>query len=407
MTMIQDIRATADIFTDECIDLMRRLIAIPAIAPENGGDGEYTRAKFLLNYLDKIGFDELKWYDAKDVRVSNNYRPNIVAKIYGKNREKTVWFISHLDIVPPGDLTKWDSNPYECVVKDGKIYGRGTEDNGQAIVSSVIAAKIVKKLGIVPAYNMGFVFAADEEQGSNYGLKYLVKEGVFSKNDMAVVPDYGNKDGSVIEVAEKSIIWLKFSITGKQTHGSRPDTGINAHLAGAHLICDLDKTLKKKFNKTNSIFEPAYSTFEVTKKENNVPNVNTIPGYDVFYFDMRILPEYSVETVIAHVEKCVRKIENKFRVRVKFEAVNNEPAAPPTPVDSEVYMRLARAIKELRGIEPKPVGVGGGTCAAILRKQGIPSVVWETLDEKAHEVNEYAWIKNILGDAAVFTTMML
>ncbi|MGB9637111.1 MAG: M20 family metallo-hydrolase, partial [Thermoplasmata archaeon] len=347
------ILSAAEDFRAESVALMRRLVAIPAIAPENGGDGEYTKAKFLLNYLDRIGFDELKWYDAKDMRVSNNYRPNIVAKIYGKNRERTIWFISHLDIVPPGELSKWDTNPYECVEKDGKLYGRGTEDNGQAIVSTVIAARILKELSIVPDYNMGLVFAADEEQGSNYGLKFLATQGIFTEKDMAVVPDYGNPEGSVIEVAEKSILWLKFTVVGKQTHGSRPDTGINAHRAGAYFICELDRGLKKKFNKVNEIFEPSVSTFEVTKKEANVPNINTIPGNDVFYFDMRILPEYALDAVLEYVKKIATKIEKKFNVKISFEAVNQENAAPPTPVDSEVYHRLAGAITELRGIKPR------------------------------------------------------
>lgn len=405
--MAPDIVAAAEGLKAESVELMRRLVAIPAIAPENGGDGEYTKAKFLINYLDKMGFDELNWYDAKDVRVSNNYRPNIVAKIYGKNRERTIWFISHLDIVPPGDLAKWETPPYQCTEKDGKLYGRGTEDNGQAIVSTIIAAKILKNLDLIPEYNMGLIFAADEEQGSVYGLKFLATRGIFSANDMAVVPDYGNSEGSVIEVAEKSILWLKFTIIGKQTHASRPDTGINAHRAGAYLICALDRGLKRKFASINKIFEPSTSTFEVTKKEANVPNVNTIPGSDVFYFDMRILPEYNPQAVMRYVKSSCNKIKKKFGVEVNVESVNHEPAAPPTSVESEVYVRLSNAITELRKIKPRPVGVGGGTCAAILRRQGIPSVVWETLDEKAHEVNEYAWIKNILGDAAVFARMML
>ncbi|MEM4292557.1 MAG: M20 family metallo-hydrolase [Thermoplasmata archaeon] len=405
--MKEAILSAAESLRGESIELMRRLVAIPAIAPENGGDGEYTKAKFLVNYLDKLGFDELNWYDAKDVRVSNNYRPNLVAKVYGRNRERTIWFISHLDIVPPGDLSKWETPPYQCTEKEGKLYGRGTEDNGQAIVSTIMAARILKNLNLEPEYNMGLVFAADEEQGSKYGLKFLASQGIFSPQDMAVVPDYGNSDGSVIEVAEKSILWLKFSILGKQTHGSRPDTGINAHRAGAYLICALDRGLKRKFNARNKIFQPSTSTFEVTKKEANVPNVNTIPGQDIFYFDMRILPEYKPEDVVAYVNTQCRKIQKKFGVKVSVEVVNEEPAAPPTSPETEVYVRLANAITELRGIKPRPVGVGGGTCAAILRKQGIPSVVWETLDERAHEVNEYAWIKNILGDAAVFARMML
>jgi len=115
------------------------LCALKAISPDSEGEGEYDKAQYvkkLVSFADKV-----EEYDAKDERAKNGVRPNIVARIYGKDRSKAVWIMSHLDVVPEGDRSLWETDPFKAVVKDGKIYGRGVEDNQQAIVSSLFAAK--------------------------------------------------------------------------------------------------------------------------------------------------------------------------------------------------------------------------------------------------------------------------
>ena len=101
-----------------------------------------------------------------------------------------------------------------------------------------------------------------------------------------MVPDSGNPEGSLIEIAEKSILWLGFKTTGKQCHGSKPQLGINAFSAASYLVTKLTK-LHKIFDAVDPLFDPPVSTFEPTKKEANVGNINTIPGEDVFYMDCR------------------------------------------------------------------------------------------------------------------------
>jgi len=279
------------------------LCALKAISPDSEGEGEYDKAQYvkkLVSFADKV-----EEYDAKDERAKNGVRPNIVARIYGKDRSKAVWIMSHLDVVPEGDRSLWETDPFKAVVKDGKIYGRGVEDNQQAIVSSLFAAKAFKDLGIKPKYDINLLFVSDEEVGSEYGIRFLLKEhgDLFRKQDIYLVPDSGSPNGDEIEIAEKTILWMKFTVEGKQSHASMPEKGINAHRAGADLIMTLDKMLHEKYNARNELFSPPVSTFEPTKKEANVPNVNTMPGTDVFYFDCRVLPEYDPEKVLEDVKK--------------------------------------------------------------------------------------------------------
>jgi len=75
--------------------------------------------------------------------------------------------------VPAGDPSLWSHDPFEAHVEDGKIYGRGAEDNGQAVITSLFAVKALIEAGIKPNVNIGLAFVADEETGSEYGIIYL------------------------------------------------------------------------------------------------------------------------------------------------------------------------------------------------------------------------------------------
>jgi succinyl-diaminopimelate desuccinylase len=164
-----------DSHIDDMIKLQTDLTALPALAPESGGDGEYRKAQFLIDHLRSMGVKDIDEFNAADKRVSSGVRPNIVATIPGKNPDRTVWILTHTDIVPPGELEFWDDDPYKGYVKDGRIYGRGTEDNQQDLVASLFAAGAFIEEEIMPESNIGLVFVADEETGSIKGLEHLLK----------------------------------------------------------------------------------------------------------------------------------------------------------------------------------------------------------------------------------------
>ncbi|HHM02595.1 MAG TPA: M20/M25/M40 family metallo-hydrolase, partial [Caldithrix abyssi] len=209
---------------EEAIHIMKALVSIKALGPLNGGTGEAEKGAWLTDYLKKSGFSDVKNYPAPDPSVPAGERPNIVARIPGKRTDKSIWIMSHMDVVPEGDLEKWETPPYEAVVKEGKIFGRGTEDNHQGLVASLIAAKAFIDLNIVPEYNLNLVFVSDEETNSIYGLEYLVEHhaDLFRKEDIYIIPDAGEPDSTMIEIAEKSILWLRFVTKGKQVHASTP-----------------------------------------------------------------------------------------------------------------------------------------------------------------------------------------
>jgi len=393
------------------VELETGLTKHPAISPESGGEGELDKCLFLEKWLKEQGITNLERYDAPDKNAKGGIRPNLIATIKGSS-EKQLWIMSHLDVVPPGEEKLWDSDPWTVVRKDdppgARLIGRGVEDNQQGITASVLAALSFTKQGIKPGFTIKLLFAADEEVGSAYGIVWLVKNhgGLFKKDDMVLIPDGGDRKGEFMEIAEKNIMWMRFVTRGRQAHGSRPDLGNNAFLAGSDLALRLHFELSAKFGDHDPLFDPDYSTFQPTKKEANVPNINTIPGEDVFYVDMRVLPRYSPDLVLAEIERVKSEIEAKYRVSVEYSPVQLTQSVP-TAATAPIVKNLSAAVSEVYSVTPHPVGIGGGTMAAYLRNIGIDCAVWTKTDETLHQPNEYALLQNILGDAKVMALLAL
>jgi succinyl-diaminopimelate desuccinylase len=181
---------------------------------------------------------------------------------------------------------------------------------------------------------------------------------------------------------------------------------VNAHRAAAHLTVQLDK-LYDMFAERDEVYDTPYSTFEPTKKEANVPNINTIPAEDVFYLDCRILPAYSMDEVEKEILSIVEDVEKKFSVRIDVTYPQKEEAAPPTAPDAPVSRAVASAIRKVKKTEPEIIGIGGGTVASFFRRAGLPAVVWGTIADTCHQPNEYALLSNTLDDAKVLATVFL
>ncbi len=389
----------------DMVELERLLTSKQALAPESGGDGELEKLTALEDYLKKNGITRLERYDAKDSRVSSGIRPNLVATIPGNRDDYSIWLCAHLDVVPTGAMKLWESDPWTLVEKDGRIYGRGVEDNQQGLVSAVFAAFAFVKQHIIPEHTIKLLFMADEECGSAYGMQYLVREhlDIFGKNDRILIPDGGDANGETIEIAEKNIFWLRFRTVGKQAHGSRPDQGRNAALAACELALKVN-AMEQVFDKENPLFDPPRSTFQPTMREANVSSVNIIPGEDVMYADCRINPCYSLDDVRKELDKRVKDVEDKYSVKIEVSEVQAE-SSRPTPQDAPVVKDLSDALKAVHGIAARCVGIGGGTVGAYLRNAGLDCVVWSSLDETAHQPNEYAIISNIIKDAETIAYM--
>lgn len=398
---LKSVLANIEASRDDIVAVMSEMIAIPALAPENGGVGEGARADMLQRCL--VGYDSIQRIDVPDEVDPDCMRANILAKKNGKE-EGTVWIVAHMDTVPVADSEIWDTDPFTAVVKDGKIYGRGTEDNGQAILSAMFASKFIPS-DILSRKSIGIAYVADEETSSRMGISYLLDQGHFSDKDVFIVPDWGSPNGTLVDVAEKNLVWLKFEVMGKTTHGSTPNKGLNAFRVGTYFLAELMSKFSREFCDSDPLFEPAVSTFEPTKNEITVPNVNTVPGKYEFYMDIRVIPKYALEDVIVSARDLAKEYERRTGARIVVSEIQRHSSGRASSTENSTYKALSDSIHSVTGIRPKPVGVGGATCANFFRQRGYDAYVWEFGGGTLHGPNEHVPIESIVIDAKVFATL--
>ena len=393
--------------TERVVELQTALTAARALPPENGGDGESEKAAWIEARLAAVGIADMRHVDAPDGRVSSGLRPNIVARIPGEST-RTLWLFGHMDVVAAGDPAAWTGDPW-LVRRDGdRLYGRGVEDNQQAIVCMLLLAEALKRTGIRPALSLGMVFMADEENGSRYGLAHILKTApeLFARDDIYIVPDFGSPDASIIEVAEKAQLWLRFETIGKQCHASTPEKGVNAMVAASHLVTALAEGLAESFTERDDIFSPPTCTFVPSRRELNVEGINILPGRDVFYVDCRLLPAVRQEDVLARVSEIAGRVERERGVRIKVTVAQSQKASFTDAASPDVGL-LQDAVESEYGIRPRPVGVGGGTVAAHLREKGLPALVWARILNTCHQPDECGLISAAVGDSRVFARLIM
>lgn len=397
---LQEILDRIDGSRDDIIRDMIGMIRIPAIGPSNGGEGESKRADLLMTYLK--GFDTVERIDVEDFEYPGVIRPSILARKKGK-KDGTVWMIAHMDTVLPGDLEDWECPPFEPHFENGRIYGLGTEDNGQAVLSSIYAARFFEDEEL-NGHSIGVALVPDEETTNRMGVDYLIKKGYFSKDDIIIVPDWGSPGSKMVDVAEKHLLWVKVSVTGKQTHGSTPQKGINAYRVSTMFLADLLTRLNERYGDEDLLFRPPVSTFEPTKSSSTVGNINTIPGYDELWMDCRIIPKYDPNEIVNFIKDVAKEHSEKSGAAIEIEVSQLTLSGKISSTDTAEFKTFADSIASVTGIVPVASGIGGGTCANFFRHAGINSYAWESEGGSLHQPNEFVKVDNIITDAKVFAT---
>jgi acetylornithine deacetylase/succinyl-diaminopimelate desuccinylase-like protein len=206
----------------EVVEICQDLIRIPSVNFGEGKGDERAIAQYVDEFLKKEGL-------ATEVIFSAETRANVVAKLPGKNPALPGLVVhGHLDVVP-ADATDWSVDPFAAEIKDGCIWGRGAVDmkNVDAMILAII--KAWRREGFTPDRNILFVFFGDEEAGSEFGSRYLVKNRpeLFSGYSEAVsevggfsVTITGGHRLYLIEAAQKGINWIELEANGVAGHGS-------------------------------------------------------------------------------------------------------------------------------------------------------------------------------------------
>lgn len=214
-----------DSLRDELVGLTRDLIRFPTINPP--GDAYEACARFLGARLARSGaaVEYVRGLGEPD-DTDLHPRLNVIGRIEGRAPGPCVHFNGHIDVVEAG--LGWTLPPFEGVVRDGRVYGRGACDMKGGIAAAIIAIEAILAEGLLEAGALEFSGTVDEESGGFGGAGHLARKGYFDRSrvDHVIIPEPLNPDR--VCLGHRGVWWAEVEITGQIGHGAMPFLGVSA-----------------------------------------------------------------------------------------------------------------------------------------------------------------------------------
>jgi succinyl-diaminopimelate desuccinylase len=366
----------------EIVDIVCELVRQNTVNPPGN---EHLCKEIVARCMQSLGM-EVSYYEKEPGRT------NVVGKIGAG--AKSIGFVSHMDVVPPGELDQWQSPPFEPTIRDERIYGRGTLDDKGSFACAYSACKAF--LAEHPDFDgtIYLIAAADEEMGSELGIIYLVEECGL-RFDVAIIPDGGRMDLSIY--GEKGILWVEIESHGIQAHGSTPDLGRNAIVPLAEAITEI------KMLDLGANYDKAFDgwTMNVGTIQGG-SSTNTVPAMARATIDFRLPAGISKQQVLSKIDEKLSAVNGRSPdadVRVK---IIHETEPHISDKNSIIIRSFDRAARRL-SLPMKYETFGGNTVAKNLYFAGITSVVHYPGDDKlAHVPNEYVIIDELVLGSVLY-----
>jgi acetylornithine deacetylase/succinyl-diaminopimelate desuccinylase family protein len=373
---------TKHIDRDEIVQIVCDLVRQNTVNPPGN---EHLCKDIVTRCMQSLGM-EVSFYEKEPGRT------NVVGRI--GSGSKSIGFVSHMDVVPPGELEQWNTPPFDPTISDGRIYGRGTLDDKGSFACAYSACKAF--LAEHPGFDgtIYLIAAADEEVGSELGIIYLVEECGL-KFDVAIIPDGGRMDVSIY--GEKGILWVEIESHGIQAHGSTPELGRNAIIPLAETLAEI-KSLD-----LGASYDHAFDgwTMNVGTIQGG-SSTNTVPAVARATIDFRLPGGISKQQVLAKIDEKVtamrrRSPDSDVRVKVLHET---EPhLSDKNSIIIRSFDQAARRLNLPMNYET----FGGNTVAKNLYFAGITSVVHYPGDDKlAHVPNEFVIIDELVLGSVLY-----
>lgn len=381
--------AAAAVDPDEVLRYARALLAAPS---ENPGGTEDRAAEVAGTILAELG--------APPTTIrSETGRPSVVAR-FGDRARPTLAWNGHLDTVPVGEPSSWDVPPFDGVVRDGRLIGRGTVDMKGAVGAALAAAAAIRRAGVALGGTLEFHLVADEEHLGRHGTRVLLERGLLDQ-DACVV---GEATDLQLGLAERGGAWITVVARGKAAHGSQPHLGVNAVTSMARFLVRLPEVLPDVEHALTG--RPTVNAAMISG--GRAPNV--VPDRCELDVDRRIVPgESSPEEVLGRFERLgddLRlehpEVDLSFRIREWTEAAEGDPGSRISVVGRE-------AVREETGRTPRDVGFTGITDARFyLNDAKIPSVILGPGSlAVAHTANESVGVDELVSAARVYARIFV
>ena len=367
------------------IEILRNLIKTKPINPPGQ---EEEAALVIKEELEKLGAKTTLDY----VKPK---RPNVIGTFGGEEgKGTTLLFNGHTDVVPPGP--NWTMDPFEGIVKDGKVYGRGAVDMLGGLAATLGAIKAVIDSGYEFKGRLLYTAVIAEETGGEGAIK-LVKDGI--KADYAYVSEPSDLE---IRIAERGLIWFKIKCIGEAAHASMPHLGINAIEVLTKALLAI-KDIKYDYEPHEFL---GYHTFNIGLIKGGVKTNIVAPECEAT-IDIRTPPSLSFKTVEEKIRNVLKNFEEIYGAKFDLQVI---AAADPFELDknSEIVRFTCEAFKEALDMEPRIGGMFGATDGRFFVKAGIPTVILGPgPEDNAHKADEYVEIDSLVKLAKIYTQIIL
>jgi succinyl-diaminopimelate desuccinylase len=353
--------------------LLEQLIRCPSVTPDDAGCQDILAAE-----LEALGFhcEQMPFGPVSNLWARRGTDGPLLC------------LAGHTDVVPPGDESAWESDPFEPVIRDGMLYGRGAADMKASLAAMITAlTRFIERNPEHPG-SIALLITSDEEGPADDGTKKVV-EALAARGetiDWCVLgePSSHTTLGDTIRIGRRGSLSGILEVRGKQGHVAYPHLALNPIRSFAPVLSRLNEI---RWDEGNGHFPP--TSFEVVEIEAGVGAPNVIPGSLRARFNFRYSTQWSKDTLKEEVHTVFDDFEIDFELnwRLSGEPFLTEPG--------KLTSAAAQAVRETAGIETE-LSTGGGTSdGRFISPAGADVVELGPISTSIHQVNEHVAVDDL------------
>ena len=374
------------------LQLAKELIRFPSITPVDAGI-----MKFLEKKLKRLGF-KTKILEFKE----RGFKP--VKNLYARfgNKSPNFCYAGHLDVVPPGNIKDWTTNPFRPSIKRGHLIGRGANDMKSSIAAFVSAvSKFLSKNKKFDG-SISLLITGDEEGDAVNGTKKVVEflRKKREKINFCLVgePTNPNVLGEMIKIGRRGSLTGKLIIFGLQGHVAYPSRANNPSTTIVNILKELKEI---KFDKGTKDFQP--TNLEVTKININNTADNVIPATAEATFNIRFNNKHSSNSLKKKLNKIFRVITKKHKSKFKIEYRVSGEAFLTKP--NKTTFMIQNIIKKITKLKPK-LSTTGGTSDLRFIRTICPGLEFGLVGKTMHKVDEAVSLKDLKNLTKIYENIL-
>lgn len=362
---------------DPTIRLLKHLIAIdsvnPALVP--GAAGESAIARSIAEEFRSLGF-------ATHVQDAGAGRPNVIGILEGRTQGRSLMLCGHTDTVGVAGMTR----PFDPLERDGRIYGRGSQDMKGGVAAMIGAARVLAESGGLAAGRIVIACVADEEHES-IGAEALVTQ---FRADGGVVTE---PTELAVAVAHKGFEWVEIEVEGRAAHGSRPRDGRDAILRMGRVLGALE-ALDGELQAGRAHALVGTGSLHASLIEGG-RELSSYPDRCALQIERRTIPGETEGSSLREVERILTRLRGedpdfKAASRAMFSRAPYQIAP-----NHELPEALVKAAGQAGATSPT-IGMSFWTDAAVLGGAGIPSVLFGPTGAGLHGLEEWVEVQSVL-----------